>query len=84
MIAAGPAVNIVLAFLILFFVASTTLNAQQMNQKVWRSRLPAHRDLRPEKGTGSCRRRQLICGDWTRRNALERFGEDVAAHECAR
>jgi regulator of sigma E protease len=79
-VAAGPAVNIVLAFAILFFVYLT--GAQQNNQSVGeiRSGTPAQRVLRPDD------RILAVDGHSFRRldriARLERFGEQVASHEC--
>jgi regulator of sigma E protease len=80
-IAAGPAVNIVLAFAILFFVYFA--NAQQVTQSVGEVRddSPAAKVLRPGD--------RLIAVDGKtyagldREARLERFGKQVASHECA-
>jgi regulator of sigma E protease len=80
-IAAGPAVNIVLAFAILFFVYFA--NAQQITQSVGEVRddSPAAKVLRPGD--------RLIAVDGKtyagldREARLERFGKQVGSHECA-
>jgi regulator of sigma E protease len=80
-IAAGPAVNIALAFAILFFVYF--VNAQQVDQKVGeiRSGTPAAKVLQPGD------RILAVDGEaypvLDREARLERFGEAVASHECA-
>ena len=80
-IGAGPAVNIVLAFAILFFVYFA--NAQQVTQSVGeiRNDSPAAKVLR----TGD----RLIAVDGktyaglSPEARLDRFGKQVASHECA-
>jgi regulator of sigma E protease len=80
-VAAGPAVNIALAFAILFFVYF--VNAQQVDQKVGeiRSGTPAAKILRPGD------RILAVDGEaypgLDREARLERFGKQVASHECA-
>jgi regulator of sigma E protease len=79
-IAAGPAVNIVLAFLILFGVYFTSL--EQGNQTVGEIRdgSPAAKVLQPGD--------EIVAVDGKRfpeaslRERLEGFGEQVASHEC--
>ena len=80
-IGAGPAVNIALAFVILFFVFSTA--AQQNSQSVGEIRedSPAERVLKPGD--------QILAVDGKsfegldRIGRLEAFGKQVASHECA-
>jgi len=80
-IAAGPAVNIALAFAILFFVYF--VNAQQVDQKVGevRAGTPAAKTLQ----TGD----RIVAVDGRsypgldREARLTRFGKQVASHECA-
>jgi len=80
-VAAGPAVNIGLAFAILFFVYFA--NAQQVTQSVGEIRhdSPAAKVLRPGD--------RLVAVDGKtyagleREARLERFGKQVASHKCA-
>lgn len=80
-VAAGPAVNIALAFAILFFVYF--VNAQQVDQKVGEVRTgsPAAKVLQPGD--------RILAVDGKsfpgleRETRLERFGEQVASHTCA-
>lgn len=80
-VAAGPAVNIVLAFAILTFVYFA--NAQQVDQKVGEIRggSPAAKVLQPGD------RILAVDGEsypgLDREQRLQRFGEDVGSHECA-
>jgi regulator of sigma E protease len=80
-VAAGPAVNIVLAFAILFFVYLT--GAQQTNQSVGeiRAGTPAQQVLRPGDRILAIDGNSFRHLDRTAR--LERFGKQVASHECA-
>ena len=80
-VAAGPAVNIGLAFAILFFVYF--VNAQQVDQKVGeiRSGSPAAKVLRPGDRIVAVDGRSYPGLDQEAR--LERFGKQVASHECA-
>jgi regulator of sigma E protease len=80
-IGAGPAVNIVLAFVIFSFVYF--LNAQQVTQSVGeiQSGSPASKVLRPGD--------KILAVDGNSYSGLdrearrERFGKEVASHECA-
>jgi regulator of sigma E protease len=80
-IAAGPAVNIVLAFLILFGVYY--LNAQQVNQTVGEvtAGAPAAAVLKKSDKILAVDGRSYPSLD--REARLKRFGEDVASHKCA-
>jgi regulator of sigma E protease len=80
-VAAGPAVNIALAFAILFFVY--LVNAQQVDQKVGeiRSGTPAAKVLQPGDRILAVDGNAYAGLDQEKR--LERFGEQVASHECA-
>ncbi len=80
-VAAGPAVNIVLAFAILFFVYF--FNAQQVDQRVGeiRSGTPAAKVLQPGDRIVAIDGRSYPGLD--REARLTRFGEQVASHECA-
>jgi regulator of sigma E protease len=80
-IAAGPAVNIVLAFAILFFVYFA--NAQQVTQSVGevRSGSPAAKVLRPGDRLTAVDGKAYASLD--REARLERFGKQVASHKCA-
>jgi regulator of sigma E protease len=79
-IAAGPAVNIALAFAILFFVYF--VNAQRVDQKVGevRTGTPAAKVLQPGDRIVSVDGKSFPGLSQERR--LERFGEQVASHEC--
>jgi regulator of sigma E protease len=80
-IAAGPAVNILLAFLILFSLYY--LNAQQATQRVGEVNAGAPAAAVLEKGD------EILAVDGEsypsldREARLTRFGKDVAAHKCA-
>ena len=80
-IAAGPAVNIVLAFLILFGVYY--LNAQQVNQTVGEVEkgAPAAAALKPGDRILAVDGKSYKGLDVEER--LERFGEEVSSHKCA-
>ncbi len=80
-VAAGPVVNIVLAFAILFTVY--LLNAQQVEQKVGpiRPGTPAAKVLQPGDRILAIDGRSFPGLDGEAR--LERFGEQVATHRCA-
>jgi regulator of sigma E protease len=80
-IAAGPVVNIVLAFAILAGVY--LLNAKQVDQKVGeiRTGTPAAQILRPGDRILAVDGRSYPNLD--REERLERFGQQVASHECA-
>jgi regulator of sigma E protease len=80
-VAAGPAVNIALAFLILFGVYF--LNAQQVDQKVGeiRSGTPAAKVLRP--GDRILAVDGKAYSGLDREARLKRFGKQVGSHECA-
>ncbi len=80
-IGAGPAVNIALAFAILFFVYFA--NAQQVTQSVGevRSGSPAAKVLRPGDRILAVDGRAY--GGLDREARLERFGKEVGSHECA-
>ncbi|HEV7615236.1 MAG TPA: site-2 protease family protein [Solirubrobacterales bacterium] len=80
-VAAGPAVNIALAFAILFFVYF--VNAQQVEQKVGEIRggTPAAKVLRPGDRIVAVDGKAYPGLD--REARLKRFGEQVASHECA-
>jgi len=80
-IAAGPAVNIVLAFAILFFVYF--LNAQQVDQKVGEVRTgsPAAKVLQPGDRILAVDGKAFAGLDQEAR--LEQFGKQVGSHECA-
>ncbi len=80
-VAAGPLVNIVLAFAILFFVYF--VNAQQVDQKVGeiRSGTPAAKVLQPGDRILAVDGKSFPGLDQEAR--LERFGEVVASHRCA-
>jgi regulator of sigma E protease len=80
-ITAGPAVNIALAFLILFGVYY--LNAQQVNQTVGEvtTGAPAAAVLR--KGDRILAVDGKSYPSLNREARLKRFGEEVAAHKCA-
>jgi regulator of sigma E protease len=80
-IAAGPAVNIVLAFLILFSVYY--LNAQQVNQKVSEISAGAPAAAVLKKGDRIVAVDGKSYPDLDSEARLTRFGEDVAAHKCA-
>jgi regulator of sigma E protease len=80
-VAAGPAVNIALAFAILFFVYF--FNAQQVDQQVGeiRTGTPAEKVLQP-----GDRILAVDGGSFSglgQEERLERFGEQVASHKCA-
>jgi regulator of sigma E protease len=80
-VAAGPAVNIVLAFAILFFVFLT--GAQQVSQKVGEVRggSPAAKVLQPGDEIVAVDGRAFPGLD--REARLESFGKQVASHRCA-
>jgi len=80
-IAAGPVVNIVLAFAILFFVF--LLNAQEPTQKVSEisGGTPAAKVLRPGDRIVAVDGRSYSTLDPTER--VDRFREQIASHECA-
>jgi regulator of sigma E protease len=80
-VAAGPAVNIALAFAILAGVYF--LNAKQVDQKVGeiRAGTPAAQVLRPGDRILAVDGKSYSGLD--REARLERFGEQVASHECA-
>jgi regulator of sigma E protease len=80
-VAAGPAVNIVLAFAILFFVYF--LNAQQVDQEVGgiRGGSPAAKVLQPGDRILAVDGKSFAGLDQEAR--LERFGKQVGSHECA-
>jgi regulator of sigma E protease len=80
-VAAGPAVNIALAFVILFLVYF--INAQQVDQKVGeiRTGTPAAKVLQPGDKIIAVDGKSFPGLD--REARLERFGEQVASHECA-
>jgi len=80
-IAAGPAVNIVLAFAILFGVYLTSF--QEVDQSVGeiRSGTPAARVLQPGDEIVAVDGHRFASLGLTER--LERFGEQVGSHECA-
>jgi regulator of sigma E protease len=80
-IAAGPVVNIALAFAILFFVYF--VNAQQVDQKVGEIRpgTPAAKVLQPGDRILAVDGRSFPGLD--REARLEQFGKQVASHECA-
>jgi regulator of sigma E protease len=80
-VAAGPAVNIVLAFAILAGVY--LVNAKQIDQKVGeiRTGTPAARVLQPGDRILAVDGRSYPRLD--REERLERFGKAVASHECA-
>jgi regulator of sigma E protease len=80
-VAAGPAVNIVLAFAILFFVYF--VNAQQVDQKVGeiRSGTPAAKILQPGDTIVAVDGRAYPGLD--REARLTQFAKQVASHECA-
>jgi len=80
-IAAGPAVNIVLAFLILFGVYY--LSAQQVNQKVGEVTTGAPAAAVLKKGDRILAVDGKSYPSLDRETRLKRFGEDVAAHKCA-
>jgi len=79
-VAAGPAVNIALAFAILFFVYFA--NAQQVDQKVGEVRggSPAAKVLQPGDRILAVDGKSYPGLD--REARLTRFGEQVASHEC--
>ncbi len=79
-IAAGPAVNIALAFAILFFVYF--VNAQQVDQRVGeiRSGTPAAKVLQPGDRIIAVDGKAYAGLDQEAR--LEHFGKQVASHEC--
>jgi len=79
-VAAGPAVNIALAFAILFFVYFE--NAQQINQSVGEIRggSPAAKVLQPGDEIVAVDGRAYAGLDLETR--LERFGEQVGSHAC--
>ena len=80
-VAAGPAVNIVLAFAILFFVYF--VNAQQVDQKVGEIRAdsPAAKVLQPGDRILAVDGKSFAGLDQEAR--LERFGKQVGSHGCA-
>jgi regulator of sigma E protease len=80
-IGAGPAVNIGLAFLILFFVYF--LNAQQPTQRVTEiaPKTPASKVLRPGDEIVAVDGRSYPGLD--REARLQRFIKDIGSHECA-
>jgi len=80
-VAAGPAVNIGLAFAILFFVY--LVNAQQVDQKVGeiRSGTPAAKVLQPGDRILAIDGKAYPGLDQEAR--IERFGKLVGSHECA-
>jgi regulator of sigma E protease len=80
-IAAGPVVNIVLAFAIFCFVYF--LNAQQVDQRVGevRSASPAAKVLQPGDKIVAVDGRSFP--GLKQEARLERFGEQVASHRCA-
>ena len=80
-VAAGPAVNIGLAFAILTFVYF--VNAREVDQKVGeiRSGTPAAKVLQPGDRVLAIDGKSFAGLDQETR--LERFGEQVASHECA-
>jgi regulator of sigma E protease len=80
-IAAGPAVNIVLAFLILLGVYY--LNAQQVNQTVGEVTTGAPAAAVLKKGDRILAVDGKSYPSLNREARLKRFGEDVAAHKCA-
>jgi regulator of sigma E protease len=80
-IAAGPAVNIVLAFLILFGVYY--LNAQQVNQTVGEVTTGAPAAAVLKKGDRIVAVDGKSYPSLDREARLKHFGEDVAAHKCA-
>jgi regulator of sigma E protease len=79
-VGAGPAVNIVLAFAILFFVY---LTAGVSNQSVGeiRSGTPAEQALQP--GDGILAVDGNAYGRLDRTKRLERFSKQISSHECA-
>jgi regulator of sigma E protease len=80
-VAAGPAVNIALAFAILFFVFFT--GAQQVNQSVGEVRAgsPAATVLEPNDRIVAVDGKSFPGLD--RKQRLERFRDEVAGHKCA-
>jgi regulator of sigma E protease len=80
-VAAGPAVNIALAFAILFFVYF--VNAQQVDQKVGEIRggTPAAKVLQPDDRIVAVDGKSYPGLD--REARLTQFGKQVASHECA-
>ncbi len=80
-IAAGPAVNIVLAFLILFSLYY--LNAQQVNQTVGEVKAGAPAATVLKRGDRILAVDGKSYPSLDREARLKRFGEDVAAHRCA-
>jgi len=80
-VAAGPAVNIALAFAILTFVYF--VNAREVDQKVGeiRSGTPAAKVLQPGDAIVAVDGKTFAGLDEEAR--LERFGKQVASHECA-
>lgn len=80
-IAAGPAVNIVLAFVIFFFVF--TFATEQVSQSVdsVKAGTPAAKVLKPGDEVIAIDGKSYPNLDRTAR--VERFGKDVASHECA-
>jgi regulator of sigma E protease len=80
-VAAGPAVNIVLAFVILFFVYF--VNAQQVDQKVGEVRpgTPAAKVLQSGDRILAIDGKTYPGLDQDAR--IERFGKEVGSHECA-
>jgi regulator of sigma E protease len=80
-VAAGPAVNIVLAFAILFFLFFTA--AHQANQSVEEVRpgSPAAKVLKPNDRIVAVDGKSFPGLD--REQRLERFREEIAGHECA-
>ena len=80
-IAAGPAVNIVLAFAILFFVYF--VNAQRVDQQVGEVRggSPAAKVLRPGDRILAVDGKSFAGLEQEAR--LEQFGKQVSSHECA-
>ena len=79
-IAAGPAVNVLLAFLILFGVYY--LNAQQVNQSVGEITAGAPAAAVLKKGDRILAVDGKSYPSMDREARLKRFGEDVAAHKC--
>lgn len=82
-VAAGPAVNIVLAFLILFAVRASMGGLPEPNQSVESvvPNSPAAKVLRPGDRVVAIDGQRFAGLDPTER--IERFGKIVSAHECA-